>query len=211
MWSKNTYITYDMLLALVNDYFRMTWWEDFLSYWTIEMIVNLSIQDILNQSWYTYLSEFETVEENKEIHWNRYKVFYTKYPIEIIHEVLINWTWEACTIVNRLPSLWSNEVYYRKWSNEVFVTNNNNLKFIAINYNKAYEYQVLWQDTHRDKVIPIPFSYVPALIKMIYDNASLYTYFQWDWTYTDFYSHSLSRLNTLIEQDKLSTQENIII
>ena len=46
--NKNTYITYDMLLSLVNDYFRMTWWEDFLSYWTIEMIVNLSIQDVLN-------------------------------------------------------------------------------------------------------------------------------------------------------------------
>ena len=208
--NKNTYITYDMLLSLVNDYFRMTWWEDFLSYWTIEMIVNLSIQDVLNQSWYTYLSEFETVKDSKEmLNW-RYKVFYTKYPIEIIHEVLIDWKWESANIVNRLPSVWSDEVYYRKWTNEVYV-HWTDIKFIAINYNRAYEYQVLWQDTHRDKIIPLPFSYVPALIKMIYDNASLYTYFQWDWTYTDFYWHSISRINKLVEQDKLSTKENIII
>lgn len=208
---KNTYITYDKLLSLVNDYFRMTWWEDFLSEWTLEMIINLSIQDILNHSWYTHLSEFEVITPNEEIYKENYRIFETKFPINILHEVLINWTWESLWVVNRLPYLWSQEIYYRKWTNKIYVPNLDWLEHLTVNYDRAYEYQPLWNNEHRDKIIPVPFTHVPALIKMIYDNSSIFTFFQWDGVNTDFFSHSLSRINKIIEQDKLSTKEKIIV
>lgn len=202
---KNTYITYDKLLSLVNDYFRMTGWEDFLSKWTLEIIINLSIQDILNQTWYSYMIEFEIVKDHKIDNW--YKVFELKYPINMVHEILKDWTWESMEIVSKMPELDKDQIFFRKWTNLIYT--NSDVEFLTVQYERAYEYQVLWNNEHRDKTIPIPFTYVPALIKVIYDTSSVFTYFQWDWQYADFWWHAQSRLGTLIPQDKLSYNEKV--
>lgn len=209
MESKNTYITYWQLLSLIHPYFMANWWEDFMSPNELSSMINMAIQDLFNTATYSFNSEFESVTADNTLHWWVYKVFKTQYPIEEIHQLLLNWEWDDLTkyIVNRMPYTNITEFHFRKWTNTIYASTSENM--ITINYTKSYDINMMVTNEDLAKPLPIPFSYIPALVKMIYDTSAPFTFFQWEWNTTDFYSHWKSRINELIQRDRLSSNESI--
>lgn len=207
---KNTYITYSKLLSLIYPFFEMNWWEDFMSWWELNMMINLSIQDVINNASFSFMAEFEYIKEN-ELYEDTYNIFKTKHPINKIHELLLDWEWEdmSWNIVNTMPALSSNDIFFRKGTNIVYC--NKNISKIVINYEKDFEPLELLETSNADKLLPIPFSYVPSLIKMIYDYAAPFNFYQWDSTAWDFYGHAKTRLNDLVAMDQLSTNHSVSI
>lgn len=208
---KNTYISYWKLISLLRPYLLVSWWEDFLSTWELDMLINLAIQDLLNNDTFSFMSTFELIDGDELLHQDTYKVFKTEHPINRINELYINKEWVSLVdkLVNTMPSLNSNEFYFKRGTNVIYW--NQCIESIAINYEQDFELVEINVDTTLDKELPIPFTFVPALIKMIYDNMSMFTFFQWEWSTTDYYGHAKTRMNDLRTTDELSSEINLSI
>jgi len=211
MEASNTYITYAKLLSLVHPYFLMSWWEDFMSNWELAMLINLAIQDTINNSSFSFMSEFNKVQGDEELYEWTYRIFRTKYPINRVNELLIEWEWDDVSgdIINTMPYTNSNKFFYKRWTNIIY--GNKNITSITINYEKDYIINDLVTKEDHLKTIPLPFSFVPSLIKMIYDHWAIFTFFQWEWTSTDFYWHAKTRVNDLVNTDILVANQKVQI
>ncbi len=206
----NTYITYSKLLSLVHPYFLMSGWEDFMTTWELAININLAIQDLINNSSFSFMSEFQKIEPEEELYKDTYKVFKVDHCVNRVHELLIDWDplvkWE---MTERMPYLDSREFFYKRGTNVLYW--NACSEFITLNYEKEYEINNMVTEEDLAKELPIPFTFVPALIKMIYDNTSMFTFFQWEGATTDFYGHGKTRLNDLVNTDLLSSKQNVKI
>jgi len=206
----NTYITYSKLLSLVHYYFLMNWWEDFMTKWELPMMVNMSIQDLVNNSSFSFMAEFQKIEPEAVLYQDTYSVFKTNYPINRMHELLIDGDWECkWEVVDRMPYFDSKEFFYKRWTNILYWPKE--LEFITVNYEREYETNNMSTDDDLSKELPIPFSFIPALVKMIFDWSSPFTFFQWEWSSTDFYWHGKTRLNDLVNSDSLSSKTKVTI
>lgn len=210
---NNTYITYAELLAMIHPYFLANWWEDFMSPTEISWIINLSIQDMFNNSDLSFAAEYEHITAESNLYWWKYLQFKTKKPINLIHELLINWEWEdqSPNIVNTMPHTNVMEFHYKKWTNTIYATNVDDWSFItlSVNYNRDYIRNKLLTDEDRKREVPVPFAYIPALVKLIYDTASPLTFFQWDWNAYNFFEHWKSRLKELEMRDVMTSTQQI--
>ncbi len=212
---NNTYITYAELLAMIHPYFLANWWEDFMSPTEMSWLINLSIQDMFNNSDLSFFAEYEHIEAESELYRWKYLQFKTNKPINLIHELLINGEWDdqSWNIVNTMPHTNVMEFHYKKWTNTIYATNIEDwlFKTLSINYNRDYIKNNMLTDNDRKRELPIPFAYIPALIKLIYDTASPLMFFQWDWNSYNFFEHWKSRLKELERRDILSSTEQINI
>ena len=210
MIKKNTYITYWKYVSLAYPHLLIQWWEDFMAWWELDMIINLSMQDLINWASYSFMAEFEYITKFEE-HQKFYNVFYTKHPISKIHFIHFNWEWEdrVSEVVNSMPALNSDEIYFKKWTNEVYIRND--IKSIAISYEKEYEIVDFVNKNNSDKVLPIPFSFVPAWLKLVQDYLAPLNFYQWDSQAGDFYWHYNTRKQELIDTDILTTNQSITL
>lgn len=208
---KNTYISYWKLISLLRPYLLVSWWEDFMTTWELDMLINLAIQDLINNGTFTYMSTFELIDGDELLYQDTYKIFKTEHPINRINELYINKEWEDMTdkLVNTMPNLGSKEFYFKRGTNVIYW--NKCIDSIAINYEQDFEIVETTSDSNLDKELPIPFTFVPALMKMIYDNMSMFTFFQWEGSSTDYYWHWKTRMNDLKTTDELSSNINLSI
>lgn len=206
----DTYITYSKLHSLIYPYLLLTGGEDFMDKWEISMQVNMAIQDLINNSTFSFMSEFELIVAETETFKNTYRIFKTEHPINTVHELFIQWKgdkpWE---MVQRMPYHDTNEFFYKRGTNILYGPID--CPDISINYERDYIPNDMSSDKDMKKQIPIPFTFVPALMKMIYDNMSMFTFFQWEWDSSDYYGHAKTRLNDLIDMDSLSSKTRISI
>lgn len=206
----NTYITYGKLQSLVHPYFLTNWWEDFMTWWELQWIIALSIQDLINNSSFSFMAEFNKVTPKEKLYEDTYSIFETKHPINRVHELLIEWRWDRPgTVVARMPYFNTDEFFYKRWTNILYGPKD--IKFITINYEKEFEINNMATSEELKQELPIPFTFIPALIKMIYDTSSMFTFFQGEGDSTDFYGHWKTRLNDLVNSDELSSKTNIRI
>jgi hypothetical protein len=212
---NNTYITYAELLWMLHPYFLANWWEDYMSPTEISHIINLSIQDMFNNSDLSFTAEYESIQAESDLYNWKYLMFKTKKPINLIHELLINDEWDDMSInlVNTMPHTNVMEFHYKKWTNTIFATNVEDWSFetLSVNYNRDYIRNKMLTDEDRKREVPVPFAYIPALIKLIYDTASPLFFFQWDGNAYNFFEHGKSRLKELERRDIFSSNQQVNI
>lgn len=204
---KNTYITYNKLLELVHPYFAINWWEDILKNWEIAMLINMSIQDLLNTSSFSFMSDFEILKEYEDYNWT-HNIFYTKKPINKVHEIFSDNVESIEILPNRFPKrYWEDWVHIKTWTNVIYTPKH--ITNLWISYEVEYEVNNLTTTEERNKLLPIPFKFVPALIKLIYDHSSILTFIEWEWTSTDYFWHYINRVKQLTWNDTISTNNEI--
>jgi len=79
-------------------------------------------------------------------------------------------------MVNRMPYFNSSEFFYKRGTNILYGLKDSTE--ITINYEREFQMNNMTSKEDLAKELPIPFTFVPALIKMIYDNSSMFTFFQ---------------------------------
>jgi len=52
-------------------------------------MINLAIQDLINNSSFSFMSEFQRVTAESELYEGTYAIYKTKFPINRVHELLI--------------------------------------------------------------------------------------------------------------------------
>ena len=178
--------------------------------WELSIMINLSIQDLINNSSFSFMSEFQKVEPNVDLYQDQYQVFELDYPINRMHELLIEGDWEVrWEMVDRMPYFDSREFFYKRGTNILYWPKE--VEFITVNYEREFEINNMATSEDLEKELPIPFTFIPALVKMIYDTASPFSFFQWEWASTDFYWHGKTRMNDLVNSDVLSSKQNVKI
>ena len=75
-----------------------------------------------------------------------------------------------------MPYFSSPEVFYKRGTNILYGPKD--CDKMTINYEKEYIRNNIVTAEDLKRELPIPYSFVPALMKMIYDNSSMFTFFQ---------------------------------
>jgi len=163
--------------------------------------LNFAIQDIFNEDSSVHRYARETLIWKPD--WE-YMIYESTFPIQKSQKCykyssndIIN-TNEANSMTPTLFWIYKKNDFMFSWK---IITTHKDITKITIVYLKDYEPASIWE---KDKQIPLPFRYVPAILKLALDWAAPINLMSSESSTTDFYSHWITRLNKINQQDWLT-------
>jgi hypothetical protein len=192
---------YNQLEWMLLPFFLWRWWDDLANWDIIQHYINLAIQDIYNRNNWVFKFKTETLSTYEDNTTNNTRMFTS---LENIHM----FTWNICDQDWNpiFPTVWRLQDIYEfnfSWKNIYFKlndwTNDTTITSIEITYSKTYTFYNKAIDWLKE--VPLPESFIPALIKLVYDYASPINLFDWEQTQVDFYWHFNTRMNDLLNAD----------
>lgn len=185
--------TYAQLQTLVKPFFLSRWWDEFCNPERLMFYSNSSIQDVFNLD--GMVSRYVTETITSYVDEGIYRKFVSTYPIDKVEEAYDQNN-------NPLtPTLYIPCDCELKFEGKNILTSQD-VTSISTTYIKLYEWAQWPLD--KDKVIPLPDKYIPALIKLIYDWASPINLMSGESSTFDFFSHGMNRLTTIMNNDGIT-------
>lgn len=196
----NNTMTYTQLFAILKRWFMSRWWDILCdNQWLIDYI-NLAIQDLYNEdnSTWRHITEDLVWVAN----WEHMK-FTTRLPIFKIQKCFPYnndyISYEENTHI--IPTLFAiKDRRQCKFSGYEILTHKDVTK-ISVTYLHDYVPVSL---VNMSEIVPVPFRYIPAILKMAFDWAAPINLMAWEVQTTDFYSHWITRLNKINMNDSLT-------
>jgi hypothetical protein len=193
-----TNITIWKLLTYVRPFFLSRWWDDLASTERLMFYYNATIQDIFNSDNAVYQYVYE--ELTWVLDWTQMK-YTTSFPIRKIQDCInqnnmkMNPTlfWLTCCDLIRFD-----------WNQIISDLETTSIK---VTYIKDYQWASYPEDINEP--IAVPYRYVPAIIKLMYDWGSPINLMSSESQVVDFFSHWQNRVNKLAENDSLTDFLNI--
>lgn len=216
---SNYQVTYAKLISMVRPFFMQRGICDLADNDTLMLYINLAIQDIYNKDTFTFSNVTETLQPTSTA--NGQSLFTTQFPISKVSGIC-NENWDMCWTLWKTEE-WDDSYYkFTTWTDTIIT--DESVKEITVSYSKWYcwiEYNnaVDWTVTNTpwnninnnwsQTIVPLPHSYLPALVKKIYDWASPINLMVWETAQYDFHWHAESRLSELISQDAMTDNLSI--
>jgi len=197
-------MTYWEALAHLRRWNMSRWWDILTNDDALIDCLNFAIQDIFIQDSSTFrhiVEDLVWVSDWKNMKYN------TTFAIHKIQKCFVI-NWDTITWTELSPTLFwlTNDPSYCMFEWKQILTHST-INKIRVVYLRDYE--PVWKND-TSKKIPLPFRYIPAMMKMAFDWAAPINLMAWETSTTDFYSHWVNRLNTLKQDDSLSDYINVI-
>jgi hypothetical protein len=187
-----TEITYSQLIAYTRPFFLSRGWDAFATLDRMMFYANAALQDVYNSDNSTFRHKTEKLTAVSN--WDTNK-FITEFPIMKIQEAFDQF---GSPIVPTLFIMKDCELRF-EWNQ---ILTNTKVTSLEVSYLVDY----VWASYPKDLTswITVPNRYVPAVIKMMYDWASPVNLMASESQTTDFFSHWITRMNKLADNDSLS-------
>ena len=195
-------ITYWEAFAHLKRWFMSRWWDILADDNAIMDYLNFAIQDVYNEDNATWRHKTERLVGVENGNYTKYT---TIYPIHKIQECFRSYrTWQEINYAdndNLTPTLFAikntNEIKF-EW-NEIL--SHKDVKEIEVTYIMDY---VPATTADKTKVIPLPYRYIPALMKLAFDWAAPINLMAGETATTDFFSHAATRIKKIADNDSLT-------
>lgn len=195
-------ITYWELFSYLKMWFMSRWWDILADDNAIMNYINLTIQDIYNEDNATFRHKIEDLTWVQN--WS-YRKYTTTFNIHKVQKCFpfVYWSDEVNYNENNKlrPSLFwiSNEKLFTfEWKE---ILTHESVTKIRVIYLVDYEWATL---VDKNKPIPVPNRYLPSLFKLAFDWAAPINLMSDEAQATDFYSHWITRLNKITQNDWLT-------
>lgn len=199
----NNQMTYWQLFSILKRWFISRWWDILCDDQWLMDYLNLAMQDLYNEdnsTWRHITEELTWVLTND---WKYYK-YNTQLPIFKIQKCYPFIYWNEISFEensNLQPTLFPIKNWREcKFSWNEIITNTETTK-IVVTYLSDYVPATL---ADKSKLVPIPFRYIPSILKLAFDWAAPINLMASETQTTDFYSHWITRLNKININDSLT-------
>lgn len=197
-------ITYWEALAHLKRWNMSRWWDILTDDDALIDSLNFAIQDMYNLDSSTFRHKVEDLVWVQD--WKNTK-FTTTFSIHKIQKCYVI-SDEYISAVEITPTLFwltnSPEYCMFEWKQ---ILTHETIKKIRVVY--LMDYEPVWKND-MSKEIPLPYRYIPSMIKMAFDWTAPINLMAWETATTDFYSHWMNRLNTLKQDDSLTDYMNVL-
>lgn len=197
---NNTW-TYSQLFSVLKRWFVSRWWDIICDDQWLMDYINLAIQDIYNEDNSTWRHITEDIIWVADWEYYKYKTTLPIHKIQKCHPYVNSYevTYEENQDIR--PTLF--KLHDRRDCKFDYdtITTTKDVKRIIVTYLVDYVPVTL---ADLSKPVPIPFRYMSVVLKMAFDWAAPINLMAWEVQTTDFYSHWITRLNKIKDNDSLS-------
>lgn len=196
-------ITYWELFSQLKTWFISRWGDILADDNSIMNYINFAIQDIYNQDSSTFRHKTERIVWVPNWNYNSYTTVHNIYKVQQCFWVppWNNWYVDYWDNRNLIPTLFQikdpSQIRF-EWN---IILSHIDVKEIEVTYLMDYEPIALNELT---KPIPLPYRYIPAVMKLAFDWAAPVNLLSWETAQVDFYSHWMNRINTLSANDSVT-------
>lgn len=196
-------ITYWEAMAHLKRWNMSKWWDILTNDDALIDYLNFAIQDIYNKDSSTFRHVVEDLVWVSD--WNNMK-YDTTFAIHKIQKcfVIENDNITGLELTPTLFWLTTDPTFCMFEWNQILT--HISVKKLRVVYLRDYE-PASKQDT--SLYIPLPYRYIPAMMKLAFDWAAPVNLMAWEVATTDFYSHWINRINELKQDDWLTDYINV--
>lgn len=202
-------ITYSQFYSFIRPFFLARGGDMFANPETLRMYTNMAIQDVYNGDDATWANVTGTLPV---IDGTDYWYVDVEHPIKKVDGLFDD---TGKMYVGELGLFCQDDQFkfegkkilipkkiLQSYGTGTWNTCNQNVKELSFHYVKDYEF--VDEESEKNKLIPLPASYIPALVKLTYDWASPISLLVGETDNPDFFAHAENRLTRLRNSDGMT-------